>query len=189
MWEPPVGTASCRELSTLHFLSVWSQTLRGSSNYAPIMDDKAKPREVTGLAKVTQPLSGRANTQVKDPGTVKHMCHCVKTLKPTTFPEGLKLSSTSETSPNPGPPRSLSWGHGCQPAWLDLPAWLCPGSSGFLPQVHMGRTRQGPHPGMEMAHQGKYLRNPALPGKHPSAAAGRAGESKLISSCLDLAPQ
>lgn len=76
MWEPPVGTASCRELSTLHFLSVWSQTLRGSSNYAPIMDDKAKPREVTGLAKVTQPLSGRANTQVRDPGTVKHVSLC-----------------------------------------------------------------------------------------------------------------
>lgn len=120
-----MGTASCRELSTLHFLSVWSQTLRGSSNHAPIMDDKAQPREVTGLAKVTQPLSGRANTQVRDPGTVKHMCHCVKTLKPTTFPEGLKLSSRSETSPNPRPPRSLSWGHRCQPAWLDLPAWLC----------------------------------------------------------------
>lgn len=35
-----------------------SQTLQGRANDLPIMDDEAKLREVTGLAKVTQPLRG-----------------------------------------------------------------------------------------------------------------------------------
>lgn len=95
-------------------------------NYPPITGDKAKLREVTGLAKVTQPLSGRADTPVPMhfPDAVTTLCHCVKTITPDTGPECLKLQVIPK--PPPLPQKNLSWGHLCLQARLDFPAWLWP---------------------------------------------------------------
>lgn len=101
------GLASCKELYVFHFLFLWSQPLKASFNYPIIMDDKAGLREVKGLAEVTQPLSGNADTQVLvllDAKTWHVEPHCatsVKTVKPTVFPEYLKLSSKSKSSQHP----------------------------------------------------------------------------------------
>lgn len=50
-----MGMASHTGLYTIYFLSVQSKTPKDRSKYPHILDDEAGLREVTGLAKVTQP--------------------------------------------------------------------------------------------------------------------------------------
>lgn len=68
-------------------------------SFPPSMDGEAGPREVIGLAKVTQLLSGGAHTPV--PVLLTQRQSGERTRKPTSFPECLKLSSKSKSVQHP----------------------------------------------------------------------------------------
>lgn len=77
-------------------------------------------------------------------------------MRPTPFPECLKLSSKSKSSHRPHFKRPLE-----TPPPGSLPRLPCLTLAlqvlGFLPQVHTGRGLQGPilaRPGFKMAHKG-----------------------------------